>query len=136
MGNYFTKRLWMGVAATLMVLGASSSARADETLVANVPFAFIVGNLHMPAGRYVVTEITGNGLVSVASSDRKHFTFVLTNGVVAKGDRSNPELVFDKVGDNHFLSQIIDQDNAGREIPLKPESARREVDRVAAAWTR
>jgi hypothetical protein len=132
MGNHLMRRLWMAGTAGLMVLGAASSARADEKVVAKVPFEFIVGNLRMPAGTYVLTQDTEHSLVSIANRDRKHFTFVLTNPITGTGERSNPELIFDKVGDNHFLARIINQDNEGREIPLTPAVMQREVDRVAA----
>lgn len=136
MENHLMRRLSVAVTAVLLVLGAASSARADETVVARVPFAFIVGHMRMPAGTYVLTQDTEHSLVSIASSDRKHFTFVLTNPITGTGDRSNPELVFDKVGDNRFLARIIDQENEGREIPLSPTIMQREAqeaDHIVAA---
>jgi hypothetical protein len=129
MSNQLMRKLWMVLAAAVMVVGTASVARADDTLVAKVPFDFVVGNVRMPAGNYVVKHDAANAIVSVASVDRKHFAFVLTNGLVT-GENATPELVFDKYANNAFLAKIITYD-MGREIPLSPSRMKQESDRVA-----
>ncbi len=116
--------------AFVMLLAAASIARADDKLIAHVPFDFIVGNLRMPAGNYVVTEDVEHSLLSIASTDRKHFTFVLANAVAPEDSGTKPELVFDRYGGNNFLARVVDY-NGGREIPLTPATMKREMDRVA-----
>src|SRR5690242_4713259 len=54
------------IGAAAIVIGAASPARAEQRLVANVPFDFIVGTLRMPAGHYVVTESDDRAVVSIA----------------------------------------------------------------------
>jgi hypothetical protein len=129
MSKQLMRNIWMVLAAAVMVVGTASVARADDTLVAKVPFDFIVGNVHMPAGNYVVTHDGANAIVTVTSADRKHSVFVLTNGLVTNNN-ATPELVFDKYGSNAFLARIVGYDE-GREIPLSPSKMKQESDRVA-----
>src|SRR2546427_13308791 len=49
------------LATALMTIGGVSAARADERIVAKVPFSFIVGGVRLPAGDYTVTENMFNG---------------------------------------------------------------------------
>lgn len=129
MSTQLMRKLWMLLAAAVMVVGTASVARADDTLVARVPFDFMVGNVRMPAGNYVVTHDAANAIVSVASADRKHAAFVLTNGL-RTSDKATPELVFEKYGSNAFLHKIVNYDS-GREIPLSLSKMKQESDRVA-----
>ena len=135
MGKALRKIATMVLGAAALVLCGASAARADETVVAKVPFDFIVGNVRMPAGTYVVTRLGDQPIISVASADRKHFAFVLTNLVTTNKFWSQPELVFDKFGDNRFLARVMGDDAQGREIPLTPAVMKREADRVVVAAT-
>jgi hypothetical protein len=130
MSKQLMRTLWTVLAAVVMVVGTASVARADDKLVARVPFDFIVGNVRMPAGNYVVMHDAANAIVTVVSADRKHSAFVLTNGLTTN-DKATPELVFDKYGSNAFLAKIVSYDS-GREIPLSPSKMKQESDRLAA----
>ena len=99
-------------------------------LVTRVPFDFIVGEARLPAGDYIVTEMPQDGMVSIASKDRERTAFVLTVRAVFDREASTPELVFERFGGQHFLSQIIGERNEGREILLTPEIMERELQRV------
>ena len=44
--------LWIVSATGLLVIASPTAARADEHIVAAVPFAFIVGDSRLPAGNY------------------------------------------------------------------------------------
>ncbi len=93
----------------LVGMGASAAwAQTDTetTVEANVPYTFVVGNTTLPAGKYIirmpdssepnVLEIrAANGHTAVA------FETEDTNQTPNKG-----ELVFHKIGDNYFLSQV------------------------------
>lgn len=93
----------------LVGMGASfawAQTDNDTTVEANVPYAFMVGNTTLPAGKYLirtpdssepsVLEIrAANGHTAVA------FETEDTNQTPNKG-----ELVFNKIGDNYFLSQV------------------------------
>ena len=52
-----------------MLIAGASPARAEERVIARVPFDFVVGSVKMPAGRYVVTEGDDPALVSIANAN-------------------------------------------------------------------
>jgi len=121
------------MAAAGMSIAGVASARAEEKVIARVPFDFVVGSLTMPAGRYIVTEADDPALVSIANENGHDFTFVLT---IADGNNepvAEPELIFDEIGGQRFLARIVTGDSDGREIPLKARVMTEKVDRVAAA---
>jgi len=120
------------VAAAGISIAGVAPARAEEKVIAQVPFDFVVGSLTMPAGRYIVTETDDPALVSIANENGHDFTFVLT---IADGNNervSEPELVFDQFGGQRFLARIVTGDSEGREIPLKAGLTAEKVHRVAA----
>lgn len=120
-----TLKVWMVVGSIVMILGVAPSARADQEVVARVPFDFVAGGVRLPAGSYVVTEWFGQTLVSIESTDRRHFTFVLTNPM-SFDERRRPQLVFERVGDDHFLAKVIGVAGEGRELPVVPARTERE----------
>ena len=126
-----TMSVWMVLTMALMAIAGASPAHADQMLVTTVPFDFIVGEARLPAGDYIVTEMPQEGMVSIARKDRERTAFVLTVRAVFDREASTPELVFERFGGQHFLSQIIGEGREGREILLTPEIMERELQRVA-----
>jgi len=134
MGKKLITTVWMVLGAAVMVLGAASSARADQEVVARVPFDFIVGGLRLPAGKYLVTQ--NQALVSIASTDRRHFAFVLMNPMSSDEAGTAPRLVFERIGEDHFLAQVVAGPNEGSEILLTPAQMERQIQRVEVASVR
>jgi len=124
------------MAAVVILLAHPSQARAGQRLTAIVPFDFVVGSTLMPAGDYVVTEMVGSGVVSIANARGEGFAFVLTIPTHLDEEVQLPELVFKRFGGQHFLSQIIDDGADGREIPLTEEMMARKLPTVKVALNR
>ena len=115
------------------VLGTAAVARADERIVAHVPFSFIVGTTELPAGDYVVTEdFTENqGVLRIESVNGRRSLFALS--IAASEPRpSKSELVFEKYENRYFLSRVAGEGGLSREIPLTPNIMPREIVRVEA----
>src|SRR5438094_938573 len=127
--------MW-GVAAALMTMVGAAPARAEERVVARVPFDFVVGRMVMPAGKYVFTEQTDPAVMAVSNADGQHFSFVLTIADSADASTAQPELVFDRVGNQYFLVRIVGDGDNVRGIPSTDEMKARVVDRVAVALDR
>ena len=124
-------------AAVLAVTAGAASAQAQERLVANVPFDFMVGKVHMPAGQYTVArDDQSPSLVAVSSGDRRHFAFALTNFVAPEDTAKTPELVFAHIGQTYYLQRVEDPGNGGRELVVKPALEQQDVKRVAANYIR
>lgn len=125
MKRHLSPKVWIAMAIALVGVAIASPARADERLVANVPFEFIVGHLRLPAGHYVVSETSTPAVLSIMSTDRRHKTFVLTNADGGKAP-AQPELVFKRYEGQLFLARITDGYAIEREIPLTPSTLNRE----------
>ena len=135
MGKKLITKVWMVLGAAVMVLGVASSARADQEIVARVPFDFIVGGVRLPAGTYLVTQT--QALVSIASTDRRHFAFVLINPTSADETETAPRLVFERIGEDHFLERVVaGGKERGSETLLTPAQMERQIQRVEAASVR
>ena len=106
-----------GLAATLT---ANAQIRSDATIRANIPYAFVVNNTTLPAGTYVITVSDPYGsdtsVLEIRSANSK--TAVLFDTDPITGPRLAPqtELVFEKIGDTYFLSQVFLQGDEGSQV--------------------
>jgi hypothetical protein len=118
------------IGAAAIISAGASTIRADELLVATVPFEFVVANQEMPSGGYVVRRASGQTeLLSIASTGREHFTFVMT--IPSTGDADGqPELVFRRVGQTYYLSRIIFGSREGHDLVLPASIAYQEADLI------
>jgi hypothetical protein len=132
----------LDVRASLVVLttvaiavACASVARADELIVTNakVPFAFIVGDMRLPAGDYAVEEMgVGSPVVAIVSADGEKAALTLTIPWSSLGEATaQPELLFEKFGSEYFLSRVLRSDGDGREIILTPSMMEREIVKAA-----
>jgi len=115
-------------AIVLVVVFSASVVRADERVVAHVPFAFIVGDSRLPAGDYIVKDVEGDpGVMSITSADGRQSTFTLAMASSSDQMPVRPGLVFEKFDDQYFLARVIGADGDEREIVLTPAIMEREV---------
>jgi hypothetical protein len=94
--------------AAASILGASSALAQDAQLRATMPFDFTVGGKHLPSGTYAVTRAFGT-LIAVRNLDT---SISALSAVSPASDPSiyeanDAKLVFDKIGDQYFLREII-----------------------------
>lgn len=111
------------VAAALIGLGSAADARAgEEKLAAQVPFAFTVGNAHLPPGSYVVRDAADDpGLLEFVNADGTFAAFAIS---IPAADRnlngsSQPELVFVKRDGRYFLTRLVSDDGDDRDFVLR-----------------
>jgi len=124
----------ISISFSLFLLLASASAFAqDDRVKANIPFDFIAGKKMLPAGEYTI----GRGLpdqrdlLLVRSTDCQHAVFLVAVENTVNKTPTDTDLVFNKVGDEYFLSQIrIAGEDTTREIP-KPRAEREMEGRLA-----
>jgi len=98
------------VMATLFVLSflvAAQVVQADEPMLVNIPFAFVAGNVTLPAGEYRVQKLDKNpAVVLIRCSDASAAAMVMSNAAQAKETQTQSKLVFNRYGNRYFLSQI------------------------------
>ncbi len=110
------------LACVAMVFGSlGTAAIAASKVVVEVPFEFTAGNQNLPAGTYHFIEPT-SGMNSLtirnAASGESFMVPVITRLSRKNGDA--PAVVFDKVGDMHYLSEVYIPGMDGFHLPGHP----------------
>ncbi len=107
------------VAALGLVLAtaAASYAQMAHRVEAIVPFEFTVSGKLLPDGKYIVTRDT-LGFLKIESLDGSTAELALALYARSNTPKREATLVFDRIGDHYFLSQIWEPGNdAGVQIP-------------------
>jgi len=101
----------------LAFLGAHA-ARAQEPVLANIPFAFTAGKIALPAGEYRVQESAqGSFMLLIQRTDRSAATYVVSNAVEVNKPQTQSKLIFHRSGNRYYLSQIwVEGYSRGREL--------------------
>lgn len=112
-------RITMTGMLALAFLAASQPLRAQERLVANIPFAFTVGKMTLPAGEYQVQKWTRDSMMLlIQCTDRSAATFAASNAVASNNPQPQSKLVFHRHGERYFLYQIWRAgESRGRQLP-------------------
>lgn len=100
---------WLFAPLMLAALGAASaSAQSTETLQVNVPFAFTINSVYMPAGEYSISR-PGNdnsGLLAMRSSDGRHTALFLGSTAARGSAPAQSSLVFRHEGLDYSLADV------------------------------
>jgi hypothetical protein len=72
----------------------------------DIPFPFVVGGVHLPAGQYHVYHPGDPYLVTIEKDDGRARAMVYVHPSTIDSSESNTKLVFNKYGDQYFLSQV------------------------------
>jgi hypothetical protein len=86
-----------------LILATSVFGR-DWKLAADIPFAFNINDQTMASGSYTV-EIRGEVLV-IRSSEGQKLIMTLSNAAITPSGLNNGRLVFNRYGDQYFLSEV------------------------------
>jgi hypothetical protein len=112
----------------LLFAAAAVNAQGVD-LRANIPFNFVVADQALPAGQYVVrpTE-AGGAILTIRSTDGRKSTSAITYSCGGGKPWEKSELVFHRVGNMYFLSQVqIEGYSEGRELPKNHTEAEAEL---------
>jgi len=106
----------------LSSMAATQVARAQESMVVDIPFAFVAGNATLPAGEYRVQKLDENSAVLLIHCwDASASALVITNAAQAKEPQAESKLVFNRYGNRYFLSQVWTAGSIrGRQLPISP----------------
>ena len=115
------KKLFALFFAAGVVLSAATAAQA-QTLKVNVPFDFVVNGNKLPADAYIIRD--------VLSTDSRGVVFLGSRqGVQARASAmdstvTGTKLVFRKLGDEYFLSDVVSLHGALHFAPSRYETKR------------
>lgn len=105
------KRITASALFTLAALVTTGGVMAQGRAVrATVPFDFTVGDKLLPAGNYEITQVS-NAAIELQDRDKHVAIFAHTN-YDSRQSRNGSKLVFDKYGDQYFLSEVLCQPSA------------------------
>ncbi len=115
----------------LASLATTQVARAQEAVLANIPFAFTAGQMTLPAGEYRVQKLTNDSSpLLIRSTDGDGASIVMTFAASANAPQDKSKLVFHRYGNRYFLAQVWTAGSArGRELP---KSAKEKEQALAA----
>ena len=114
------------VALTLFAVVMVPATQAQSIMLkADIPFDFVVGKTRLPAGEYHVKPVN-QAVTLIQSRDARASAIAMTTAVQAKKTADVGKLVFNRYGDQYFLSKIWSAaSDTGRELPKS--SLEREV---------
>jgi hypothetical protein len=120
----------------LTSMAATQVARAQETMVVDIPFAFTAGNAALPAGEYRVQKLDRHpAVLLIHCSDPSASAIVITNAAQAKELQSESKLVFHRYDNRYFLSQVWTAGSIrGRQLLTSPKE--KEMAQVARIETK
>ena len=113
------------------VMTTNAQIASGTTLEVNIPHSFIVKDTTLPPGKYtvrVVDDYADLNVLEIRSLDRRAAVLFDTESVHLNGPAGDTELVFDKIGDDYFLSRVfLRGDDSGNQL-LKSRMQRRLED--------
>jgi hypothetical protein len=120
----------------LVTVAGLSTAKAQMSgnpqLIANIPFAFSVGEKTLPAGEYTVRCTNRDSsikVLQVRSKDGRDSALVQTHSVIGKIE-DGARLVFYRYGDQYFFTQAwLPSDSTGMQAPRSRTEKARELAR-------
>ena len=132
-----TLRLFL-VLGALLLTAVAANAQSQRSQITKVPFNFNVGEKTLPAGDYVVkpNRPDSNGAWLIQSTDGHNSVLVNTRSLQASKAQKRTRLVFNKYGDQYFLSQIwTDGSDSGRELRMRGQERDLEKNVIAQRTT-
>ena len=120
-----------GILALAFVAATTQDVRAQEPVLANIPFQFTAGEMTLPAGEYRVQKVSYNSpVLLIRSTDGNRATMVMTNAAAVNAPQAKSKMVFNCYGNRHFLTQVWSAGSShGREL----RKSAKEKERALAA---
>jgi hypothetical protein len=112
------------------LLGAASVDADLIALRAHVPFSFEVGEVTLPPGDYSfrLDGVESPAVLRVRNESGRGGALILTRKAEISEAGDRPKLIFDKDGDRHVLSQVLDPDRYGiHVVSPEPKGEREQV---------
>ena len=100
--------LFAGLVLALTIGAGKAKAQIVGDMVANVPFEFHAGNAEFPAGEYRIHSVDDSGLavMQISTMDGSRSALFQVQESDASATPTKSELIFNKYGDQYFLSEV------------------------------
>jgi hypothetical protein len=125
------KRITATALFTLAALVTAGGAMAQDRAVrATLPFDFTAGDRLLPAGNYEISSVWSN-VIEIRNRD-KGTAIMVTTTYDSHESRNGSKLVFDRLGDQYFLREVLAQ-AAAINVNLPPTKAEKHAQLQVAA---
>lgn len=118
MRNVFLAVVAISLAA--IAVRVPANAQVVDAIEANIPFGFTVRNKTLPAGDYTIKRVDtkNTDVMEIQSADGREQMLFMVNSAQTARTPERPELIFDRVGDEYFLSKVFEEGStSGVELP-------------------
>jgi hypothetical protein len=103
------------IAVLLSALATGVAVGQPRGVVADIPFAFYVGDVELPAGAYRFALDEGARVLKISGREHSVYRLAMSKG---SARHSRSEAIFHKYPDgSHFLQQVWISGQACRELP-------------------
>jgi hypothetical protein len=122
------------VLAGAFTVNAQAQTAGAKIAVANIPFAFNVGNKNLPAGKYTVTVVNPSSdrkILQIRSTNGRASAMIQTNSVLGNAS-DDAKLVFQRYGDRYFFAQAQMAGESTSFAAVKSSAQRAQKEAVAA----
>ena len=95
------------ILAGTFTVGAQAQSTGAQKVVANIPFAFNVGNTNLPAGKYTITVLNPTSdrrILQIRSANGRSTAVTQTTNVIGNVS-DDAKLVFHRYGSRYFFAQ-------------------------------
>jgi len=124
--------LTLMVALALATAAVSANAQSRSSMMANIPFEFVVGDQTLPAGEYNVRAMNAaRDALIVQGTENGKSAIRLSNSTGELKDRTHARLVFHRYGQRYFLAQVWDGETVGRDLTKSKQE--RAIERELAS---
>lgn len=129
----YAKRMLALALIALPILSVAQMVSSTR-IVGQVPFPYMVGNQHMPAGQCIVEPATNGGrILAIRDVGAKVSFFTTTTPTQGKKASGSYALVFHKYGNRAFLTSIkLAGDRTIYEIPESRDEAELRAQDITA----
>ena len=133
-------RILKGMTTLMIVVGlvlvagvVTANGQSGNSLVAQVPFEFIVGDKTLAAGEYKLRTVTSAGeALLIKNADAGDAAIRMTSPIGYDHSKTFARLVFHRYDNRYFLSQVwMSGESGGRQ--LRESAQERAIDRELAA---
>ena len=99
----------IAIAAFAIVSTTNAFGQTGKTVKADVKFDFQIGERIYPAGEYLVERVSqqSDNILQIRSVGDANKKQIIVAGAANAGKRQTPKLVFQKYGENYFLTGIF-----------------------------
>ena len=108
--------MFMLIVALALVTAVVSANGQSQSVKADIPFEFAVGDKALPSGEYAIRSATlGGDAMMIRCENAKSSALRLTNAIEDKRNVGQVKLVFHRYGERYFLAEVWTGES-GREL--------------------